>query len=245
MLFTLCQQAGLLNSLAAIRNFSGLKLLRFARKLVGTRNRNPVMALEKPQLQRSQLGEFTYSDYMRWPDGERWQLLDGYAFAMAPPSLPHQAVVLELGRQLANQLLGKLCRALVAPVGVRLPKSNEANESVRTVFEPDVLVVCDPSKIDKSGIRGAPDFIIEVLSPSTARFDHIEKRKAYELAGVREYWLVDVAGGVLTIYRQLDSAFAPPEIVRAEGVIAIVGLSGLKLDLDFMSEWLEKDESFV
>ena len=135
------------------------------------------MALEKPQLHQSQLGEFTYKDYMRWPDGERWQLLDGFAYAMAPPSLPHQDVVSELGAQLRLrlQLRGKPCKALVAPVGVRLPKSNEANEFIRTVFEPDVLVVCDPSKIDKSGIRGAPDFIIEVLSPSTARFDQIEK----------------------------------------------------------------------
>ena len=198
------------------------------------------MALEKLQL-----GEFTYRDYMRWPEAERWQLLDGFAFAMAPPSLPHQDVVSELGAQLRLQLRGKPCKALVAPVGVRLPKSNEANEFVRTVFEPDVLVVCDPSKIDKSGIRGAPDFIIEVLSPSTARFDQIEKRKAYERAGVREFWLVDIPGGVLTIYRQLDGAFAPPEILSAEGVIPIAALTGLNLDLDFMSEWLEKDAPFV
>ncbi len=72
-----------------------------------------------------------------------------------------------------------------------------------------------------------------------------KKRKAYELAGVREYWLIDVPGGVLTIYRQIDAAFAPPEIVRAEGCIAIAALAGLNLDLDFMSEWLEKDEPFV
>ncbi len=198
------------------------------------------MALEKPQL-----GEFTYKDYMRWPDGERWQLLDGFAFAMAPPSLPHQDVVSELGAQLRLQLRGKPCKALVAPVGVRLPKANEANELIRTVFEPDVVVVCDPNKMDKSGIRGAPDFIIEVLSPSTASFDQIVKRKAYELAGVREFWLIDIPGGVLTIYRQIGDAFAPPEIVRAEGVIPIAALAGLTLDLDFMSEWLEKDEPFL
>ena len=198
------------------------------------------MALEK-----STLGEFTYRDYMRWPDGERWQLLDGFAYAMAPPSLPHQAVVLELGRQLANQLLGKPCKAFVAPVGVRLPKSNEANEFVRTVFEPDVVVVCDPNKMDKSGIRGAPDFIIEVLSPSTARFDQIEKRKVYERAGVREFWLMDIPGGVLTIYRHTGELFAAPDIVRAEGMIAIAALTGMTLDLDFMSEWLEKDEPFL
>ena len=198
------------------------------------------MALEKPTL-----GEFTYSDYMRWPDGERWQLLDGFAYAMAPPSLPHQDVVSELGAQLRLQLRGKPCKALVAPVGVRLPKANEANEFIRTVFEPDVVVVCDPRKMDKSGIRGAPDFIIEVLSPSTARFDQIEKRKAYELAGVREFWLIDVPGGVLTIYRQIGDAFAPPEIVRAEGLIDIAAFPGLTLDLDFMSEWLEKDAPFL
>ncbi len=198
------------------------------------------MTVEKPQL-----GEFTYSDYMRWPDGERWQLLDGFAYAMAPPSLPHQDVVSELGAQLRLQLRGKPCKALVAPIGVRLPKSNEADEFIRTVFEPDVVVVCDPGKLDKSGIRGAPDFIIEVLSPSTAHFDQIEKRKAYERAGVREFWLVDIPSGVLTIYRQLDNAFAPADIVRAEGVIAIVALPGLALDLDFMSEWLEKDEPFL
>ena len=128
---------------------------------------------------------------------------------------------------------------------MRLPKLNEANEFIRTVFEPDVVVVCDPSKMDKSGIRGAPDFIIEVLSPSTARFDQIEKRKVYERAGVREFWLMDVPGGVLTIYRQIGDAFAPPEIVRAEGVIDIAALTGLTLDLDFMSEWLEKDEPFL
>lgn len=167
------------------------------------------MKLEKPQL-----GEFTYRDYMHWPDGERWQLLDGFAYAIAPPSLPHQDVVSELRAQLRLQLRGKPCKALVAPVGVRLPKSNEVNEFIHTVLEPDVLVVCDLNKMDKSGIRGAPDFIIEVLSPSTARFDQIEKRKVYKRAGVREFWLMDIPGGVLTIYRHTGELFASPDIVR-------------------------------
>jgi Uma2 family endonuclease len=197
------------------------------------------MAVKQPKL-----GEFTYRDYQRWPDDERWQLVDGFAFAMAPPSLPHQDVVSELGAQLRLQLRNKPCKALVAPVAVRLPKDNESDDLVKTVLEPDVVVVCEPSKMDKSGIRGAPDFIIEVLSPSSARFDQIEKRKAYERAGVREFWLVDVAGGVLTIYRHDGSAFAAPDIVFAEGVIAIVALPGLTLDLSFMSEWLEKDMPF-
>ena len=121
-------------------------------------------------------GEFTFAQYMLWPEHERWELNDGEARAMAPPNWAHQSVVSELGAQLRNALVGKPCQARVAPVGVRLPKRNEADAEVRTVFEPDILVVCDASKIDAKGVRGAPDVIIEVLSPSTAGFDQVEKR---------------------------------------------------------------------
>ena len=188
---------------------------------------------------KSKVGEFTYADYLRWPENERWELLDGFATAMAPPLVSHQIVVLEIGAQLTNQLRGQRCRALVAPVGVCLPKHNEADEQVRTVFEPDVIVVCDPSKIEKAGIRGAPDFIVEVLSPSTAAFDQIEKCLAYEKAGVRELWLVDIPAGLVTIYRQQGAIFLPPLITRAEGNIAIEALPSVYIDLAFMSELRE------
>ncbi len=103
-----------------------------------------------------------------------------------------------------------------------------------------MAVVCDPAKIDARGVRGAPDFIIEVLSPSTASFDLIEKRQRYDLAGVRELWLIDIPTGVITLYRQDPAAqnparFAPAEIRRAEGNIPITALAGLTLDLDFMA----------
>lgn len=190
-------------------------------------------------------GEFTYADYLRWPEGERWQLMDGHAYAMAPPSLGHQRTVSELQRQLGNALRGKQCLALVAPVGVRLPRAGQDDARVDTVFEPDLLVVCDPAKLDRRGVRGAPDFIIEVLSPSTAGFDLIEKRKRYDEAGVRELWLLDPASGVLTIYRARSSGgFAEPEIRRAEGVVALQALSGVSLELDFMLELREQDEPF-
>ena len=192
-------------------------------------------------------GEFTYADYLTWPQGERWELLDGHAFGMAPPSIKHQIVVLELARQLANQLRGQRCKAFIAPVGVRLPELQQADQHTRSVLEPDLLVVCDPSKIDKQGIRGAPDFIVEVLSPSTASFDQIEKRRAYERAGVPELWLFDILSGVLTIYRRerMDAAsraFKAPEILRAEGLLAIAALPGISLDLEFSSELREQDE---
>jgi Uma2 family endonuclease len=186
------------------------------------------------------VGEFTFANYMSWPETERWQLLDGVAYAMAPPNWAHQSVVFELARQLGNALHGKRCQARSAPVGVRLPKRHEADDEVRTVFEPDILVVCDPSKIDAKGVRGAPDVIIEVLSPSTASFDQINKRIAYEQAGVRELWLVDVANGLLTIYRHNDVQFDPPDIVRATGLVTLQALESLSLDLNFIDE-LRKD----
>ena len=185
-------------------------------------------------------GEFTYADYLRWPEKERWQLLDGHAHALSPPSVNHQRVVLELSSQLHAQLRGKVCEAMVAPVAVRLPERGVAEDAARTVFEPDVAVVCDPAKIDARGVRGAPDFIIEVLSPSTASFDLIEKRQRYDLASVRELWLIDIPSGVITMYRQDAAAqnparFAPAEIRRAEGNIPITALEGVTLDLDFIA----------
>ncbi len=193
---------------------------------------------------RIKAGEFTFADYMHWPEAERWQLLDGHAHAMAPPSLNHQSVVMELAGQLRNQLLGKVCRAWAGPIGVRLPVRGESEEFTRTVFEPDIVVVCDPAKLDSRGVRGAPDFIVEVLSPSTASFDLIEKRLRYDEAGVRELWLIDIPSGVITIYRQDGTRFAPAEFRRAEGRIDLTALPGLALDLDFMIDLRAKDEPF-
>lgn len=189
-------------------------------------------------LPQHRLGEFRYADYKTWPERERWQLLEGLAFALAPPTVDHQRVVWELGRQLGNQLLGKRCEALSSPVGVRLPVHDEADDQIRTVFEPDLIVVCDPAKIDAHGVRGAPDVVIEVLSPSTAAFDQLEKRLAYDRAGVRELWLIDVVNGLVTRYRQEadGNRFGPAELLRAEGRIPLAALAGLELDLDFINQ---------
>ena len=188
-------------------------------------------------------GEFTYRDYLSWPESERWQLLDGRAYAMAPPSLAHQTVVFELAGQLHAQLKNSPCRAFAGPVGVRLPRTQEADEFIDTVFEPDLVVVCDVAKLEPRGIRGAPDFVIEVLSPSTAGFDLIEKRQRYDSAGVRELWLIDPLGGVLTIYRQQDGRFAAADIRRAQGEIELAALPDLRLNLDFVAELRDRNDS--
>lgn len=161
---------------------------------------------------------FTYADYRNWPDDERWELIDGEAYAMAPaPTISHQTLVLAIAKQIDEALDGAPCRALIAPIDVLLPAAEESDERTATVVQPDILVVCDPAKITERNVRGAPDWIIEVLSPATARHDHLTKRALYERAGVREYWLVHPVDRIVTVYTLKDGQYGGPEIAEMAG----------------------------
>lgn len=174
----------------------------------------------------------TYADYLQWTDNN-YELIDGEAYFMAPaPNLDHQEVVGEVYRQIANALTGKQCRAYIAPIDVRLPNSIESDEQIDTVVQPDVLVVCDQSKLDRRGIRGAPDWILEVLSPATASHDQIKKRDLYERQGVREYWLVHPTDRVLTIYLLENGEFSKSRIVELSGETAITVLDNIAIQWD-------------
>ncbi|APW45571.1 Uma2 family endonuclease [Rhodoferax antarcticus] len=161
---------------------------------------------------------FTYADYLNWPEGERWELIDGQAYAMSPaPSNFHQLIVGELFRCIANYFLGKPCRPFVAPFDVRLPVSGPANAQIDTVVQPDISVVCKPEQLkDNHGCLGAPDWVIEVLSPSTAVYDQSTKRALYERHGVAEYWLVHPGDRSVTIYRMDSGAYAKPSVFGLE-----------------------------
>jgi Uma2 family endonuclease len=175
---------------------------------------------------------FTYADYYRWPEDERWELIDGEAYAMAAPGRAHQTVVGELFRQIANYLIGKPCRPFIAPFDVRLPNREEADDEVTTVVQPDISVICDPDKLDDRGCRGAPDWVIEVLSPSTAARDQIEKLAVYERAGVREVWLVHPTDHVVIVYTlNADGSYGKPAIHETTGTLT----PGLFPDL--LIEW--------
>ena len=97
---------------------------------------------------------------------------------------------------------------------MRLPKRDEADEYIDTVVQPDVLVVCNSNKLDRPGVRGAPDWVVEVLSPSTAGPDQIKKRQLYQRHGVREYWLIHPVDRILTVYRLIDDQYGKPELGR-------------------------------
>lgn len=173
------------------------------------------------QALRKSTAAFTYADYCAWPDDERWELIDGEAYAMAAPSCAHQAAVGELFVQISLFLRGKPCRPFIAPFDVRLPDRQEADDQITTVVQPDISVICDPDKLDERGCRGAPDWVIEVLSPSTAAKDQIEKRDIYERVGVREFWLVHPADHVVTIYTlDAERRYGKPAIHATTGQLA-------------------------
>jgi len=163
----------------------------------------------------------TYADYCSWSEDVRYELIDGQAYAMSPgPNRRHQELVVEVLRQVADALEGSGCRVYVAPFDVRLPRGNEADDAVDTVVQPDISVVCDPAKLDDRGCRGAPDWVIEVLSPATASHDQIVKRAIYERHGVREYWLVHPVDQIVTVYRLVEGGYGRPDIYELKDSLA-------------------------
>jgi len=173
-------------------------------------------------------GRFTYADYLTWPEDERWELVDGYPVAMATPSRAHQSVLLGIAGQLYNYLRGKPCKVFVAPFSVRL----NAATSDDTVVEPDILVVCDEKKLeDGKGVVGAPDFIIEILSPSTAKHDKTTKYRLYQEAGVREYWIIDPDDKMLMTYTLSDGRYSGPVYFEDDTSVPVKTLEGCNINL--------------
>lgn len=190
--------------------------------------------MQEPSLSADDALHFTYGDYCQWDDGERWELIDGQAYAMSPaPGLRHQSLVGELFAQLHARLRDSKCEAFVAPFDVRLPRANEPDDEILDVVQPDLSVVCDPTKLDDRGCRGAPDFVIEVLSRSTIARDRVSKRDLYEHHGVREYWLVHPKERVLTTHRLGDDGrFGPPQTQPAQGRLSVAALPSVEIDWD-------------
>ena len=183
----------------------------------------------------------TYADYLTWPDDVRCELIDGQPLPMSPAPTPiHQLIAGEVYVQLVNQLKGQRCIPMIAAVDVRLPKGGEADEFIDTVVQPDVLVLCDTRKLSPRGVRGAPDWVLEVVSPGNAAHDIVTKRRLYERAGVREYWLVHPMDRVLTVHTLgPDGLYGRPHLQTLEGRTDIGVLPGSCIDWDELpADWL-------
>ncbi|MBE9466268.1 Uma2 family endonuclease [Dyadobacter subterraneus] len=149
-------------------------------------------------------GTYTYADYLLWRIEERLELIKGKIFKMSPaPSLMHQRISTQLQGTLFNYLKSSSCDLFSAPFDVRLyneKKSKLAFKEIFTVVQPDLCVVCDENKLDEKGCLGAPDLIIEILSPGNSMKEKNEKFNLYEESGVREYWLVEPLVNTIYMY---------------------------------------------
>ena len=147
---------------------------------------------------------YSYADYLTWQVRERLELIKGRLFKMSPaPMRYHQELSGALFGEFRAYLKGKSCKVFHAPFDLRLPKSkdDQRDDQIYTVVQPDIVVVCDRSKLDRRGCLGAPDLIIEILSPATAAKDVKEKFALYEESGVREYWIVHPAEALLEVFK--------------------------------------------
>ena len=186
-------------------------------------------------VRKKQQGEFRISDYYALPEEQRMELIDGVLYDLAAPTTLHQRICMEIGfavKKFIDEKQGT-CVPFFAPVDVRL------DEDDRTMVQPDFLIMCEKSGIRRWGIMGAPDFILEVTSPSTARRDYVIKAAKYMAAGVREYWLLDPVQERILIYRQGEDF---PYIGPLSGRLGIGIYEGeAEIDLGPIAELIRQD----
>jgi Uma2 family endonuclease len=144
---------------------------------------------------------YSYADYLKWEFKERLELIKGKIFNMSPaPATRHQQISSKIFARIWNFLDGQDCQVFAAPFDVRLPLKSKKNADVETVVQPDICVICDAKKIDTKGCLGAPDLIIEILSPGNSKKEMKDKYEVYEESGVKEYWLVDISNECVFVY---------------------------------------------
>ena len=149
---------------------------------------------------------YTYADYLLWQFSERVELIKGFIRKMSPaPSMIHQTVSSNLNGIFYNNFKQSNCRFYAAPFDVRLPIKTVQKDT--TVVQPDLCVVCDVSKLDKRGCNGAPDLIVEIISPNNSKHDISTKFKLYEEAEVPEYWIVEPYDKIIFIYTLVDGKY--------------------------------------
>lgn len=167
---------------------------------------------------------FTYSDYVGWPSDERWEIIAGEAYAMTPaPSIRHQRILVHLTTKFGQFFEGRGCLPFVAPTDVVLDERN--------VVQPDLLVVCDRNKMTEQNIQGAPDLVVEILSPSTAVKDKREKKALYERFGVREYLIAYPAEELVERLLLSDGRYGSPEVFGWDEVLPVAIFPELSLNL--------------
>lgn len=178
--------------------------------------------------------KLTYKEYATWAEGKRCEVLGGVIISMDPSVSPkHQEVSMQLSIEFGSYLRGKRCKVFAGDIDVYLfeDKKGWDSEKVKNWVIPDMVIVCDPDKIKKHGIVGAPDFALEILSPSSAKIDRMDKRWAYSKAGVKEYWIVDPANQLVEVYLLKEGVLELENVYTKEDSVHVHVLENLNIDL--------------
>ena len=179
--------------------------------------------------------KYTYSDYLAYPDDERWEIIDGVAYMQSAPSWQHQSISRELLRQLSNYLLHRSCEVFASPFDLRLSDAQVNDEDVTNVYQPDLVVICDKSKLKGTGYFGIPNLVIEILSHSTAKADRLLKFNIYEKFGVKEYWIVEPDMKLVSVFiLQDNNRYGRTELYTETGDVKISIFPDLVIDLNLV-----------
>jgi Uma2 family endonuclease len=186
--------------------------------------------VEEPEASYS----YSFADYLQWKFQERLELIRGRIYKLSAPNANHAIVSQELLFKLVDFFKREPCRAFIAPFDVRLPrKGRTADHEIKTVVQPDLFVVCDKTKIDEKGCCGAPDLVMEVLSPGSIKHDKETKYALYEEAGVREYWLIDPKRkNVVSYVLEENEKFGAARKYRSGDIVSSVAVAGFAVAVD-------------
>lgn len=189
----------------------------------------------------TEYGSYTYADYLQWDLDHMVELIKGKVFrqAAAAPRRIHQELSGRLFSEFHYFLKKKPCKVYAAPFDVRLPTAGNQSKTISTVVQPDICVVCDPNKLDEFGCIGAPDLIVEILSPNNNRKELQNKYEVYEESGVTEYWIIHPYEKTLLVYTLIDGQYVPSRLLTLGDKVASQCIQGFVLDLNELFEGLE------
>jgi Uma2 family endonuclease len=181
---------------------------------------------------------YSYADYYQWSFEERLELIKGKIFKMSPgPASNHQKISITVSAEIYIFLKNtrKTCSVFAAPFDVRLPRKNEKDDKkIFNVLQPDICVICDLEKVDARGCIGAPDIVVEILSPGNNKKELRNKYDVYEEAGVKEYWIISPQDFTFQQYTLFDSKFKPSRLFTVGDIITTPILPGFELDLEMV-----------
>lgn len=176
--------------------------------------------------------KYTFTDYLTWPDNERWEIIDGIPYLQAAPTWQHQAISREILTQFSNYLKDKPCQVFAAPFDLRISENDEKDGETTFVVQPDIVVICDKEGLKGTGYHGVPALVIEISSPATAKNDIVWKFNKFEKAGVKEYWIVEPEGKFISVFTLLpNNRYGRPEFYTETDLLKVSIFSDFTVDV--------------